>query len=249
MKKKSLNFSVFAVIIIVFAILFTACSIGSDDPNINTTEPNTITETGENTDSNNTDTVKFSTRDCFVAQDDPIVIEYLESYDCVPCYVYFKKNVFGEIKQLFDKKSKLFDIAETVSKVYVVTEDNEFVRVNKKDGTYETVYKPQYGSIDQISYVASNSKYILFNDGDYIVKLNPNNEEYSIATHSDNGISVIYGCGGDFDKIGFYCKDCNEEYVVWEDVDGNTFWYHPEKDENEIIDWSYLYFGHPDENE
>ncbi|MCH5316582.1 MAG: hypothetical protein J1E05_01280 [Eubacterium sp.] len=253
MEKKHFTYSVLAITIIIIAILFSACSIGKNaDPNENTTNSESIsnenTTEASNTTSENT-TSRFTTRDCFVAQDDPIVIEYLESYDCTPGYVYFKKAVYGETKQLFEKKAKLMDIAELVSKVYVVTEDNEVVKVNKEDGTYETVYKARYGSINQISYDASNSKYILFDDGDYIIKLNPNNEEYSIATHSNNGISVIYGCSGDFDERGFYCKDCNEEFVVWEDADHNTYWYHPEKDENEEIDWSELYFGHPDEND
>lgn len=265
MKKKSFDYSAFAVALVIIAILLSACGVGNDvDTNESitkpitsnsttiTTEPTTIEDVSDSESSTNHDdpaTFQFTTHDCFVAHDDPLVIEYLQSYDCTPGYVYFKKAVYGEIKQLFEKKSKLMDIAELVSKVYVVTEDNEVVKVNKEDGTYKTVYKSQYGSINQISYYGLESKYLLFNDGDYIIKLNPSNDECSVAAHSNNGISVIYGCGGDFDEIGFYCKDCNEEFVVWEDVDYNTFWYHPEKDKNEKIDWNELYFGHPDENE
>lgn len=256
MKKKIFDFSVLAVSIIIIGILFSACSISKNiDPNVNTTDPESISSenstkddsvANENFTSTNTSGIQFTVDDCFIASDDPYVIEYYESYDCTPGYVYFEKRVFGEIRPLFEKYLKITDIAELVNKIYVVTDDNEVVKVNKEDGSYETVYKPLHGSIDDLAYISEESKYVYFNDGAYIIKLNPSNEEYNIVTRSDYDIFRIYGGGGDFDKSGdFYCEDCNEEYVVWEDMDYNFYWYHPETEKIEKVYWEDLYFGHP----
>lgn len=260
MERKHFDFSAFAVAIIIIAILFSACSIGNRDlTNENTSEPSNIVD--ENTTGSENVASEIYTNphdipgsffdiwDCFIASDpeeDPVSVEIFDSYDCTPGYVYFAKELYGEIKPLFEKKCKPEFLAELIDKIYVITEDNEVVKITKEDEKNETIYKSQYGTIDSMHFDRAISRYMYFSDGDYIIRLDPKNDQCTVVTHSDNGIRDIRGSGGSYDKVGaFYCEKCNEEYVVWEDTDGNTYWYHPETDINEKINYDDLYIGHP----
>ena len=246
MKKKVLHLSAFVVILM--AILLSACSINS---NKNTTDPNSTPSTSTTKPTNTV--AAFGNWDCFVAPDpeeSPDDVDYYESYDCTPGYLYFKKNVYGEVKPLFEKYLKTEDFEEIKNKVYVITEDNEVVKINKEDCSYETVYNAQYGAIDikVIGREEPDSKYLYFDDGDYIVRLTTSNEKCEIITHSDNGISNIYGGGkGSFDDAEgcYFCDICGngDEFFVWADNDDNYYWYHPETGTSEKVDGN-LYFGH-----
>lgn len=263
MKKKSFDFSAFAIAIIIIAILFSACGVANSvDPTEGTTKPVTsnsttkpVTSEGTTAPENTTDKattnpddttkVKFSRYDCFVALDPKeyaSLVEAYGSYDCEPGYLYFHKKVYGEIKLLLAKKAKKISIdsfSETKDKVYIVTEEDEILSVNKQDGSYKTIYKAKYGSIDLTSSLDWHNKYIYYTDGDYIIRIDPSNEESKVYTHSNNGITMISACdcfGKDEDH--FYCETCcdNRDGLIWLDNDNNCYWYHPETGKNEKFD-------------
>lgn len=264
MKKINLYFFALFIFTVSLALMFSACNnsnyIDTNESanhtnsisNENSSAPDNISDTSI---TNPTNTVSsFGNWSCFVAPDpeeDPDNVEYYESYDCTPGYLYFKKSVYGEVKPLFEKHLKTEDFVEIKNKVYVITDDDELVRVNKEDCSYETIYKAQYGSIDikVIGREEPDSKYLYFDDGNYIVRLNTSNEKCEIVTKSDNGISKIYGGGeGSFDDAEgcFFCNICgdSEEFFVWADKDENFYWYHPETGKNEKVEEGNLYFGH-----
>lgn len=227
-------------IILLLTLLLSAC-----DNNNN----NNIPEES-NSSPDNIKAVAFTIWDCFIAPDpevEPEYVEYYESYDCIPGYVYFKKDVYGEVKLLLAKQLKVQDIADVVNKVYAVTEDNEVVSVNKQDCSYNTVYKLQYDSCDDIE-INEKRNLLYFNDGDYIIQLNTSNDNCEIVVHSDNGVSQIVG-GGSFGKVDgfYYCDICGDtgEFFIWRDNDLKTYWYHPETCESEQIDWESLFWGTP----
>lgn len=266
MERKHFDFSVFAVAIIIIAILFSACGISNSiDPSDNTTNPNENTTKSENisdktsTEPDDAPEVKFSRYDCFVAPDPkdfPTLVEDYGSYDCVPGYLYFKKEVYGEIKLLLAKKAKRIpyhNLSETIDKVFIVTEDDEIVSINKQDGSYKTIYKAQYGTIDLASLISWHNKYMYYTDGDYIIRIDPSNGKSLVYTHSDNGITTI-SQSDDYGKVEgyFYCETCcdNKDGLVWTDNDYNCYWYHPETGENEKFDdMDDLYWRTDDEPE
>lgn len=248
MNKKSFDLSAFAVAIIIIAILFSACTNGKDNGN---EKPNNITNEDVVYDEDTT-VVRFSLWDCFIAHDpkeNTEMVVYQESYGCTPGYLYFYREVYGEVKLLLPVKLKQSnDIFEMEDKVYAVTENDEVVKVNKRDGSYETVYKPQYGSIDIHIGQSYDLKYLYFNDGDYIVRLNTSSEEYDIPVHSENGIRWVSAAGCVYnDGEHFYCDVCgeNNDYFIWEDKKNNIYWYHPEKGKSEQVEENELYWGHP----
>ena len=252
MDKKSFDFSAFAIAIIIIAILFSACTNGKDSGNDNGNEkPNNITNEAVVYDEDTT-VVRFSLWDCFIAHDpkeDTEMVVYQESYGCTPGYLYFEREVYGEVKLLLPIKCKLLcGVFETENKAYVVTEENEVIKVNKRDGAYETVYKAQYGSIDINIHDFDDLNHLYFNDGDYIVRLNTNTEEYDIPVHSEKGVYWVSAAGSVHDDGDhFYCNVCgeNDDYFIWQDNEENIYWYHPEKGESEQVEDRELYWGHP----
>ena len=242
MKKEAFDLSAFAITLMIIAILLSACGVGNSiGPNESTTVPeSTIDETSTD------DEIEFSSYDCFVAPDPedlPELVEYYDSYDCVAGYLYFNKDVYGEIKLLLAKKAKqqipIHNLSETKDKVFIVTEDDEIVSVNKQDGSYKTIYKAQYGSIDLTSSNCWRDKFLYYTDGDYIIRIDSSTDESKVYTHSDNGITIL-SSSDDFGKVEgyFYCETCcdNRDGLIWTDNDYNCYWYHPETGENEKFD-------------
>ena len=254
MKKNAFDFSAFAVALIIIAILFSACSNGNAnaDPNENKKDPDIAANDFDPDDIDNKN-VSFDYWDCFIADDpyvDPRGVELHESYDCIPGYIYYEKEVFGEIRLLFDKKLQVPDYNDAKDKIYVVTQDNELVKINKADRSYETVYKAQYGKIYDFSYLDYDYTYMFFTDGDYIVRLNQKTEECKVITKLDKKLDWHGLIAGRefFPREGvYYCDICGggDECFVWRDEDYNYYWYHPETGVSENVDPEDLWWGEP----
>ena len=198
------------------------------------------------------------TGECFIAPDpeiDPYNVEFYKSFDCVPGYLYFKKDVFGEITLLLDKKFKelwMIGYFQDENTFWGISEDNELLKVSKIDGSYDVLYTPQYGEVSNFyqsdfvenkNGVGESGRFLYLMDGDYdIVILETSTDEYDIF-HSDKKIVKYWWAGfqedhihNDFDDA-YVCDICGYDgkYVIWEDIDGNYFWYHPETGENEPL--------------
>lgn len=257
MNKKAFDFSAFAVALIIIAILFSACSSGSDpvDTGENNNDPEIVENDAASEEPVYNENVTFSHLDCFIADDpyvDPSFVESTESYDCIPGYIYFEKEVYGEVRLLYDnKKLRIPDFNDVIDKMYVFTEDNEVVKINKADRSYETVYKAQYGDIYSFSYFDYDYTYMFFTDGDYVVRLNQKTEECKVITKLDEKVELWHGLIGGRDLFPrenfFYCDICGggDECFVWNDEDYNFYWYHPETGVSEKVDLDDLWWGEP----
>ena len=256
MNKNAFDFSAFAVALIIIAILFSACSSGSDpvDTGENNNDPEIIANDADPADPEYNENVTFGYLDCFIADDpyvDPYIVELTESYDCIPGYIYFEKEVYGEIRLLFDKKLQIPSYVDAKDKIYVVTQDNELVKINKADRSYETVYKAQYGEIYSFSYFDYDYTYMFFTDGDHVVRLNQKTEECKVITKLDKEVELWHGLIAGRDLFPredfFYCVKCGggDECFVWNDEEYNYYWYHPESGVNEKVDPNRLWWGEP----
>lgn len=256
MNNKAFDFSAFAIALIIIAILFSACSSGSDpvDTDENKNDPEIVANDDASADPEYKENVTFSHLDCFIAYDpyiDSDLVEWLEASDCIPGYIYFEKEVYGEIRLLFDKKLQIPDYVDVKDKIYVVTQDNELVKINKADRSYETVYKAQYGEIYSFSYFDYDYTYMFFTDGDYVVRLNQKTEECKVITKLDKKVELWHGLIAGRDLFPrenfFYCDKCGggDECFVWNDEDYNYYWYHPETGVSEKIDQNDLWWGEP----
>lgn len=255
MERKHFDFSVFAVAIIIIAILFSACSIEKNvDPNGGTTKPNentdisttesTTNENVSNSENDNKDDEVYEYYQCFVVGEE----EYAVKNNLTPGYLYFHEDWDSEIKLLLAKKMKI-DVADFKNSVYGITEDNEIIEVNKTDGSYKSVYTAKYGSIDYLSNVVCVNRYIYFNDGKYIVELDPITNECVEKIKCDKKIAAIYP-GGDImvvNELSIYCDICGPEgeyflYTVGSEDEGyESYWHHPETGKDELIDINYVF--------
>lgn len=264
MERTRFDFSAVAVALIVIAILFSACSMGKNvDPNggttkpnesISTTEPTTkpdeiITTTEPTTSENESDSEEddeieaiYSYHQCLIAPSDDYSIELLGTQDFPSGYLLIQEDWKSEYELLLAQKMKKTDyLAEFKNSVYGVTENNEIIEVNKTDGSYKTVYTAKHGSIDYISGVICVNRYVYFNDGNYIIELDPVTNKCTEKFKSDKGIYRIFA-GGDVVKLNdlsFYCDTCleREDYFIWQDSkDENYYWHHPETGKDELID-------------
>ena len=250
MKEKGFGLSAFAVAIIIIAVLFSACSFNSVDSSEKTTNPDEIITTTEPTTGDKGNTFEndekiepvFNYAQCMVAPVDEYSIELLGTQKFTPGYLLFHEDDESEYELLLAKKMKATDyLAEFKSVVYGVTESNEIIEVSKKDGSFKTVYTARHGSINYISDVNCFYRYVYFNDGDYIIELDPVTNECTEKLKSDKGVYRIFA-GGDVIKINdisFYCDTCLEEedYFIWQDnEEENYYWHHPETDEDELIE-------------
>lgn len=255
MKNKVLDFSAFAVALIIIAILFSACSSGKApvDAGENTDDPEIVVNEIDEADNTYNQLAPFEYYDCFIARDPylyPDDLEWHDSYDCIPGYVYFEKEVYGRVRLLFDKKLKLQFYEDVKDKIYVVTEDNELVEINKADRSYETVYKAQYGDIDDFSFDYDNT-YMFLTDGDYIVRFNQKTKESKVITKiekSRDRNDIIPGRNFFKRDHLFYCDKCfgTDECFIWRNSEYECYWYHPETGESEFIgDLDNIWWGEP----
>lgn len=253
MNKKAFDFSAFAVALIIIAILFSACSSNPVDTGENNNDPEIIVNDAASADSEYNENVNFDYFDCFIAYDPylyPHMVESLEAYDCIPGYIYYEKEVYGEIRLLFDKKLKINNFEDVKDKLYVVTQDNELVKINKADRSYETVYKAQYGEIEAFSYFDYDNTYMFLSDGGYIVRFNQKTEESKVITKLDKKLDfqgLIPGREFFPREDFFYCDKCGggDECFVWEDEEYNRYWYHPETGVSEKVNPNDLWWGEP----
>lgn len=254
MNNKAFDFSAFAVALIIIAILFSACSSNSVDTGENNNDPEIVVNDGASADPEYNENVNFNYYDCFIAYDPylvPDLVEWLEAYDCIPGYIYFEKEVYGEIRLLFDQKLKINDFEDVKDKLYVVTQDDELVKINKADRSYETMYKAQYGEIDDFSYFDYDHTYMFFTDGDYIVRFNQKTEECKVITKIEKSLDrndLIAGRNFFKRDDRFYCDKCfgSDECFVWRNSDYECYWYHPETGKSEFIgNIDNLWWGEP----
>lgn len=255
MNKKAFDFSAFAIALIIIAILFSACSSGGKpvDAGENNKDPEIVANGIDSNDPKYKENVSFDYYDCFVADDpyvDPRFVESTGSYDCIPGYIYFYKEVYGELRLLFDKKVKYRNYNDVKDKIYVVTQDNELVKINKADRSYETVYKAQYGEITCFSSFDYDKTYMFLNDGKYIIRFNQKTEESKVITKLDKKLDdngLIAGRNFFPRDDFYYCDKCggSDECFVWNDVDYNYYWYHPHTGVNEKVDPNRLWWGEP----
>lgn len=258
MKKNTFDFSAIAIALIIIAILFSACSSGntSAEADENKKEQEIVANDIDSENTNYNENVTFGYWDCFIADDpyvDPSFVEITESYDCIPGYIYYEKEVYGEVRLLYDnKKLQIPDYNDVKDKIYVFTEDNEVVKINKVDRSFETVYKAQYGEIYSFSYFDYDYTYMFFTDGDYVIRLNQKTEECKVITKLDEKVELWHGLVGGREffprEDHFYCNICGggDECFVWNDEEYNYYWYHPETGESEFIgDIERLYWGEP----
>lgn len=161
-----------------------------------------------------------------------------------PGYIYYELRDYGgrgKPLALLEKKFKDSSDAyyQTDTMMYAVSLEDEVVEVDKRDGSYRVLYTAQYGSVDILACSDrvgdEEARLVYVNDGDYIVQIDKNTEEYTLPVHSEGGISEIY-CQGTWLHVAT-CRYCvyDKDYIVWADSDENWFWYHPEVDKNEPL--------------
>ena len=198
----------------------------------------------------------YRSGDCFIAPDpetNPSAAEVYDSYDCTVGYVYYVDKVRPvERRLLVDKKFKAVGIFQTNLVFYGITEENELLKVNKSDGSYEIVYTSQNGNITELNssllvtekngvYLHEKGRLLYIVDGKDIVIMETNTGKYEIV-HSDNGVVRTWWAGyqeeiAAFHEDAYICGECgyNGNYVIWEDNESNFFWYHPETGEIEQL--------------
>ena len=205
--------------------------------------------------------------DCFIAPDPQTkadMVEYFNSYDCEPGYIYFEEETFGRVALLLDKKCKdlpPFNWYQNEEYFWTVTEDEEIIKVNKRTGEYEVLFALDVhdGEPDEeirefkysiIPYPKMNAgrvesgrvMYFEYTDGyrSYLLILDRDTDKYEILCPPD-GISNFYAAGWQEDMKArgaavepYICDVCGYtgNYVIWENMYNEYFWYHPETGEN-----------------
>ena len=212
--------------------------------------------------------------DCFIAPDPATnadMVEYYNSYDCEPGYIYFEEETFGRVALLLDKKCKLFSPYEWYQSeeyswyqneeyFWTATEDEEIIKVNKRTGEYEVLYALEQAEdpdvkIKRFDYsIIPNPKmnagrtesgrvmYFVYTDGyhDYLLILDRDTDEYEILDFPER-LRDFYAAGWqermkaiDVDDEPYICDVCGYtgNYVIWENMYNEYFWYHPETGEN-----------------
>ena len=196
--------------------------------------------------------------DCFIAPDPATnadMVEYFNSYDCEPGYIYFEEETFGRVALLLDKKCR--DIAphdwyQNEEYFWTVSEDNEIIKVNKREGTYTVLFAldaPE-GEIYRFEYTTFPDKvsehgrlmYFAYTDGyrDHLIILERDTDNYETLSFHE-GLQGFYTAGWQermkadgVDDEPYICEVCGYtgNYVIWENYYNEFFWYHPESGEN-----------------
>ena len=205
--------------------------------------------------------------DCFIAPDPQTkanMVEYFNSYDCEPGYIYFEEETFGRVALLLDKKCKTFSPHgwyQNEEYFWTVTEDEEIIKVNKRTGDYKVLYaldvrgeEPDWEIVgfdySIIPYPKMNVEraesgrvmYFHYVDGyrDYLLILDRDTDEYEILEFQ-GGLGKFYAAGWQEDMKArgaavepYICDVCGYtgNYVIWENMYNEYFWYHPETGEN-----------------
>ena len=196
--------------------------------------------------------------DCFIAPDpktSPDLAEFFNSYGCEPGYVYFEEETFGRVALLLDRKCKDLsphDWYQNEEYFWTVSEDNEIIKVSKREGTYEVlfaldapdgdIYRFEYTTFPDIPDRHGRLMYFAYTDGYryYILILERDTDKYDIL-HCTNGLQYFYAAGWQeymkaegVDDEPYICEVCGYtgNYVIWENNYNEFFWYHPETGEN-----------------
>lgn len=191
---------------------------------------------------------------CFIAYDpetSPGMVEFLGSYGCEPGYIYFEED----IRLLLDKKCKLLggmDYYQNDDYFWTVSEDNEVIKVNKRDGTYEVLFALDApdGNIYDFMYSFYPSDYpgygrvmyFAYTDGydSHLIILDRDTDKYEDLCFEE-GLKYFYPAGWQesmeaegVDDEPYICDVCGYtgNYVIWKNNNDEFFWYHPETGEN-----------------
>lgn len=196
--------------------------------------------------------------DCFIAPDpttDAELVEFFNSYGCEPGYIYFEEETFGRVALLLDKKCR--DIAphdwyQNGEYFWTVSEDNEIIKVSKREGTYEVLFALDApdGEIYRFEYTTFPDKvsehgrlmYFAYTDGyrDHLIILERDTDNYETLSFHE-GLQGFYTAGWQehmkaegVDDEPYICEVCGYtgNYVIWENYYNEFFWYHPETGEN-----------------
>ena len=196
--------------------------------------------------------------DCFIAPDpktDPNLVEFFNSYDCEPGYIYFEEETFGRVALLLDKKCRDIephDWYQNENFFWAVSEENEIIKIDKRTGEYKVlfaldapdgeIYRFEYTTFPDIPSEHGRLMYFAYTDGYqyYIVILERDTDKYDIL-HCTDGLQYYYVAGwqesmkadGVSDEP-YICEVCGYtgNYVIWENMYNEFFWYHPETGEN-----------------
>ena len=197
--------------------------------------------------------------DCFIAPDpktDAELVEFFNSYDCEPGYIYFEEETFGRVALLLDKKCKYMSSCSSYYQnedyFWTISEDEEIIKVNKRTGSYEVlfaldapdgkIYRFGYTTFPDIPSEHGRLMYFAYTDGYqyYIIILERDTDKYDIL-HCTDGLQYFYVAGwqesmkadGVSDEP-YICEVCGYtgNYVIWENMYNEFFWYHPETGEN-----------------
>lgn len=200
--------------------------------------------------------------DCFIAPDpktDSELAEFFKSYDCEPGYIYFEEETFGRVALLLDKKCKSLaphGWYQNEEYFWAVSEENEIIKVDKRKGTYEVLFTLDapdgeikrlqfsviYYKYDPLQYEEGRLIYFSYTDGyqSYILILERDTDKYDIL-HCTDGLQNFYTVGyqEDMKAMGvsdepYICDVCGYtgNYVIWENMYNEFYWYHPETGEN-----------------
>ena len=197
--------------------------------------------------------------DCFIAPEpktDPSLVEFFKSQDCEPGYIYFEEETFGRVALLLDKKCKPDNWYQTEEYFWAISEEEEIIKVNKREGTYEVLfaldapdgriyrlnYSLLYDSDDHEQYEEGRLICFAYTDGynGHLIILERDTDKYEDLRFAE-GLKDFYTAGwqenAKTDGVSdepYICDICGYtgNYVIWENNYNEFFWYHPETGEN-----------------
>lgn len=187
-------------------------------------------------------------------------------YGMEPGYLYFVQGIYGANHQyylLLPIRFKDYPCYLYQSDNYVcgVTEDNRLLKVDKRDGSYEVLYTAQNGSISSMDFrgeVKGNypKQYwtgvdcLIFSAGSSIMRYDLETEDFTVIESHDVNVDHIECLdwkrikqnSADYYDFSYICEECayDPEHFIWCDVNGDWFWYHPDRGESTPLDYDAL---------
>lgn len=172
----------------------------------------------------------------------------------VPGWLYFNDGVYNEYAPYLLLAMKFnADIIpyQNDDYVYAVTDNNDLCKVNKHDGSYEILHNgiAAFAVCDRPGNDTTHC--FLYSDGENIMRMNAaEDDEIKFIVHSNVGVEEIHYFDWKFieeensDKfdLSLLCSECkySPEQFIWKDANGVYYWYHPERDYSEKLDYSAL---------
>ena len=188
-------------------------------------------------------------------------------YGMEPGYLYFVQGIYEETHyylllpiEFKDAPCYLYQDKEYV---YGITADDRLLKVDKRDGSYEVLYTAQNGGISSFDFRSErlgtyptdyeHAYCLIFSDGRDIMKLDTSTDEITVVESSDVDVDYMQCLDWEWIKqyssdafdFSYVCQDCayDPEHFIWVDVNGDWFWYHPDRGESEPLDYNALTLG------